>query len=222
MKLIFNCLLVSLVLGLSGCGTVVHERARFEGNRVSNPTLGRGMYYEVPAQYTLLNPRSPVPPKPENRDFEGYLRSIAAYNDENLDHSAFRQSLLFRAENRYLLITTSSLNLRASFRGMHPGRRAVLLPKIAAAMFRQFDARSEDFNYSIDDRAGRSAITYAPFEPATAGAHATGWRATGCTLLGDMTDVADIFIFARVEDLDAARADLDALLARFSYGKPLP
>ena len=146
MRLFPSGLLASFALLLTGCGTVTYERARFENDRVSNPTLGRGVYYQIPPGYSVLNPRSPVPPKRENRKFEAYLRQITAANDDSREHHAFREAILFRSENRYLWICHISLNLPGTFRGMHPGRRKLLMPTFAQETYRYFEVPASDLS----------------------------------------------------------------------------
>ena len=222
MRLLYSALLSSITLLFSGCGTVTYERTRFEGDRVSNPTLGRGVYYQIPSGYSVLNPWSPVPPKPENKKFEAYLRQITANNDQGKTHHAFRETILFRSENRYLWIYHAALNLPGTFRGMHPGRRKLLMPAIAAESYRYFDVHPEDFDYTFEHVHGRGIIAYKPFRVEAAGVGENTWRGVGFTVLGDVTDITDVKIFAREADLPAAQADIQAILDGFSYGKPLP
>lgn len=222
MRLVPSILLSSLALVLSGCGSVTYERARFDGEHVSNPTLGRGVYYELPASYSVLNPRSPVPTKRENAAFESYLRAITAANDGAPDHAAFREAILFRSENRYLWIYHASLNMPTTFRSMHPAQRTYVMPQIASSSYRYFDVPQSDFDYTFEQLRGRTAISYKPFRLGGGGVGTADWRGIGFTILGDVTDVIDIKIFARTEDLPAAQADLQSILDHFSYGSPKP
>ena len=220
MKLPRGILLSALALLFAGCGSVAYERARFDGNRVSNPTLGRGAYYQVPAAYSVLNPWSPVPPKRENLEFERYLRDFAATNDETRN-SAFRETILFKAENRYLVLIHSSANAPGTFRRMSSANRALFMQQFASYPYRFFQVPQSDFDYTFEQVAGRSAIAYKPFRPGIAGAGAD-WRGLGYTMIGDVTDIMHVLLFARTADLTAAEADLKSLLSNFSYGKPLP
>lgn len=220
MKLVFSCLALALALGLGGCGSVVYERARFDGNRVSNPTLGRGVYYRIPAAYSVLNPRSPVPPKKENLEFEKYLRGFAATNDESGDN-AFRETILFKAENRYLVLIHASVNIPGTFRRMPPQNRALLMQQFASFPYRFFQVPQSDFNYAFEQVAGRSAIAYKPFRTGLVDGGAD-WRGLGYTLLGDVTDIMHVMLFTRTADLAAAEADLKSIVSDFSYGKPSP
>jgi len=221
MRPVFINSLLCLALFSAGCGSIQYERARFDGNRIANPTLGRGVYYQIPDTYAVLNPWSPVPTKPENVAFETYLRRITALNDESKQQVAFRETLLFRAENRYLWIFHASMNLPGTFRGMHPGNRKLIMPAIAAESYRYFGVPQADFDYGYEQLGGRSLIIYKPFR-LDARKTGEGWRGVGATVIGDVTDIMDVKIFAREADLPAAEADLKAVLAGFSYGKPLP
>jgi hypothetical protein len=104
---------------------------------------------------------------------------------------------------------------------MHPARRALLLPKVAAESYRYFEVPPSDFHYSIEQERGRTIILYQPLKLQTAKV-GEDWRSIGFTMLGDQTDLVEIRLFARERDLPAAQADLRALLDHFSYGKPLP
>lgn len=221
MKLIVNSLLVAFALGLCGCGTIVYERARFDGNRVSNPTLGRGVYYQIPDTYSVLNPWSPVPPKKENLEFEKYMRGFGAANDQTRTEHAFRETILFKAENRYLVIVQSAWNLPGTFRSMHPGKRTLLIRDMASYPYRFFEVPQSDFDYTLEQIGGRTAVAYKPFRPGAIAAGAE-WRGLGYTMLGDLTDTLHVILFARTEDLAAAEADLKFIIDHFSYGKPLP
>ena len=186
MRLSSSILLSAITLLFAGCGTITYERARFDGNRVSNPTLGRGVYYQLPEAYSVLNPHSPVPTKQENVRFENFLRRITALNDE-LKDQAFREVLLFRAENRYLRISHVSINLPSTYKAMHPARRTLLMPKIAAMFYRYYDVPDTDFNYTYEQISGRTIIVYKPFKigATTAG---SGWQGIGFSVMGDVTD----------------------------------
>ena len=163
MRLSSSILLAATTLLFAGCGTITYERARFDGNRVSNPTLGRGIYYQLPETYSVLNPWSPVPTTRENLSFETYLRSISAATDREVTRHAFRESILFRSENRYLWIYHVSLNLPSTFQTMHPGRRKLLMPALAADSYRYFNVPQSDFDYTFENVHGRSIISYKPF-----------------------------------------------------------
>jgi hypothetical protein len=221
MRLLPNMFPLTALLLLAGCGSITYERSRFDGNRLSNPTLGSGVYYQLPEGYSVLNPWSPVPPKKENARFEAYLRGITAANDQDTTHHAFQEALLFRQENRYLWIRHAAVNRSETFRNMHPARRALLLPKVAAESYRYFEVPPSDFHYSIEQERGRTIILYQPLKLQTAKV-GEDWRSIGFTMLGDQTDLVEIRLFARERDLPAAQADLRALLDHFSYGKPLP
>lgn len=131
MKLVRNILPLLSALFLAGCGSITYERATFDGARVSNPTLGRGVYYQLPAAYAVLNPYSPVPPKKENLEFERYVRGFGAANDDTRD-KAFRETILFKAENRYLVLIHTSGNMPRTFRSMDPKKRALLIQQFSA------------------------------------------------------------------------------------------
>jgi hypothetical protein len=214
------------VLGLSGCGTLKYERARFDGNRVSNPTLGRGIYYQLPEGYALLNPWSPVPPKPENNQFEGFLRQIVANNDQPPQHGAFREALLFRNDDRYLVISHVSINTRRTFDMLSAAKRANLLLRMASLNYRFFDVPHEDFDYTFRSLSGYTAIMHPAFQIGTiskaseAREKAEDWRGVGFSFVGGVKDVAFVTILARSTDLPLAESDLNALIAGFRYGRP--
>ncbi len=215
----FPCLLCLLALALTGCGTIKYERATFEGTQVHNPTLGRGVRYVLPAGYAPLNPWSPVPPKPQNAAFERFLRGVVAANDKTDPDQAFREALLFRHQDRYLVIVHVALNLPYTFNSLPSDQRTRLFPELAALSYRYFKVPQQDFNYTLGTVDRYHAILHPPFRIGIVDASGQNWRGTGYTLMGGVTDVAAVFFFAREEDLPAARAELDALIAGFRYGK---
>lgn len=209
------------VLALTGCGSVTYQRARLEGQTVSNPSLGRGVAYQVPPGYALLNPWSPVPPKPENAKFEYYLRSIVATNDKPDKSYAFRESLLYRSGDRYLVVFHVSLNTPKTFRSLRPENRARLYPFLAEHAGRYFGMSAKDYQVDFIQHEDRTLITFAPFRPAAADEAASGWQGTGYGVIGDLHDVIAIFFFARSYETSQAVDDSNYVLDHFHYG-PAP
>lgn len=222
MRLFSNVFLLLNLICLTGCGSITYERSRFDGNRLSNPTLGKGVYYRLPETYSVLNPWAPVPTKRENAPFEGYLRTITAATNQPPTHHAFRESFLFRSENRYLWIYHASLNLPGTLNSLHPAQRKLLYPDLAASAYRYFDVPQSDFDYSVEQVRGRSIISYKPFRVDHPSLKDSDWRGIGFTVMGDVTDIMDVKIFAREAELPAARAEIQSILDGMSYGKPLP
>ena len=213
-------------LAFAGCGTIRYERARLEGAHVSNPTLGRGVYYQLPDGYAQLNPWSPVPPKPENREFERFLRGVIAANDQIDPHMAFREALLFRNEDRYLAIIHLVMNLPCTFNTLPPGKRAELLPLLASETYLYFKVPREDFTCELCQLSGFNAARHPPFRLALsspagkAGPTASDWRGVGCSFMGAGKDLAFVLFFARQQDIPLAQAELDLFMADFRYGRP--
>ncbi len=215
---IFFVAIAAIFLG--GCGTLKFERSRLQGDRLQNPTLGCGMYYRIPDGYAYLNPQSPVPPKPENAKFEGYLRAITAKNDELTFKDGFREALLFRNGDRYIIVQHISGNMRVTFRRMDYRQLASVFAKATTDMSRYFGVPGEDFDYSISQVSDQIAIFFSPFRPTAAGPAGEDWRGIGYILLGDVKDTSEVIVFARATELDLARADLNAIVAGFRYGSP--
>lgn len=213
-------LAIAAAVFLGGCGTLKFERSRLHGDRLENPTLGRGMYYRIPDGYAQLNPWSPVPPKPENEKFEAYLRSVAAKNDEQTFHSGFCESLLFRNGDRYLLIMHASLNLPITLRRMDTRQLGHVFLIVSTVAGRFFGISPEEFDYTTSKVGGQIAVFHPPFSPNAAGSVGKDWQSVGYTLLGDVKDVAWVFAFARAEEVEAAQIDLNRLIAGFRYGSP--
>lgn len=208
----------AFLLTLTGCGTVKYERANFDGAAVTNPTLGRGVSYKIPSGYAFLNPYFPLPTKPQNAAFENYMRQLTAVNNKPDQSLAFRECMLFRNDDRYLVIVHASLNLSATFRSMGPGVRTLLMPELASAIYRYFDTPHRDFNFTVDQVKGRNIINFPPFTPQAAGAPSQGWQGTGFSLLGDRTDIVAVVVFARDADLASAQADIRSIQDNFTYG----
>lgn len=211
---------ILLAVGLSGCGSVTYERARVAGSTVNNPTLGRGISYRLPSDYALLNPYAPVPARPESQAFENYLRTITARNDTPNPRYPFRETLLYRAQDRYVVAFHASLNLPATFRSMPPEQRALVLPHFAAENRRYFAIPDQEQKNEFIELSGRNAIRHHSFLLDAAGPASRGWMGTGFVLLGDVTDVIDIYVFTRRHDGEAGQADLKVIMDSFRYGAP--
>ena len=218
--------LAVIALCLAGCGTLKYERARFDGTRVENPTFGRGIYYRIPEGYAQLNPWSPVPPKPKNLKFEKFLRDVVAVNDAKDPHTAFREAMLFRNDDRYLVIIHVAMNMPRTFSAMGPGQRAKQLPALAAESYRYFNVPREDFDYTFRPLSGYTAIIHPPFRTGASsragelGQAGEDWRGIGCSFMGAVKDVAYVYFFARKEDLPLAESELAVFLAGFRYARP--
>lgn len=210
--------LLAIAFALSGCGAVTYERARVVGSTVSNPTLGRGISYRLPADYALLNPYAPVPALPESQEFENYLRRVVAYNDKPDISFAFRETLLYRTQDRYLVAFHNAQNIPTTFRSMSPERRAFVLPEIAASNCRVFSVPNREQKDELIEISAHSAVHHRSFLLDAAGPAGRGWMGTGFLLLGDVTDVVAVYVFSRRHDGDAAQADLKVVMDSFRYG----
>lgn len=213
-------LTIAAAVFLGGCGTLKFERSRLQGDRLQNPTHGRGVYYRIPEGYAQLNPWSPVPPKPENEKFEAMLRGIVAKNDQYTFEDGFRESLLFRNGDRYLMLIHVSLNLPITLRRVDHRQLGVIFGGLATETCRYFDVPPREFDYTNLSVCGQPAIFYKLFRPRHATLPNQEWRGVGCTVIGDVKDVTTVFAFARAEEVEAAQIDLNRLIAGFRYGSP--
>ena len=211
-------LLFAIAFALSACGTVTYERARLDGLKVSNPSFGRGVAYQLPPGYALLNPYAPVPAKLENADFETYLRGVVASNDSPNPRYAFRETLLYRSDDRYVVVFHIAMNLPWTFRSLPPEQRALLLPDLANECRRYFNVSSKDGHDEFVEREGRTVIMHEPFRLGGANEAGRDWIGTGYGVIGDVTDIVALFAFARSEEVTEAKADLEQIMAGFRYG----
>ncbi|MBC8011599.1 MAG: hypothetical protein H7067_16055 [Burkholderiales bacterium] len=213
-------LLAVIALGLAGCGSITYERARVVGSTVGNPTLGRGVAYQLPTEYALLNPYAPVPALPESQAFENYLRGIVAANDKPQEQHGFRESYLYRAQDRYVVVIHVAINFPSTFRALPPQERALLLPQVAAENRRYFAVPNREQHDEFIELSGRDAIAHRAFLLDAAGPAGRGWIGTGFTFIGDVTDVVAVYVFSRRHDSDAGQADLKVIMDSFRYGAP--
>lgn len=211
-------LLLALVLGCSGCGTIRYERAHVLGFNVSNLTLGRGVAYSLPPGYSAIDPGSVVTAKMQNAEFENYLRAITAKNDVPNPRHAFNESLLFRMQDRYVVIFHASVNFPATFESLPPQDRALLLPILANEDRRFFATPNKDYRAVQTQRQGNTVIEHLSFRINAVGRTGEGWVGTGFSFVGAVTDVVSVFVLAREAEASAAQADRQYILDHFVYG----
>jgi hypothetical protein len=210
-----------LVLFLAGCGTVTHERSSFDGLKISNPTFGEGLSYYLPFGYERLVPTENPTSQDKNAAFELFLRRVAHQDDQKPgDGQTFRECLLFRSGQRYLMMHHVGLSMPETFRTMHPALRETLFPELAANVCRTYGITGKDFAYKFETISGRKTIVHEPFAIKTKNGDDEGWRGAGYSLIGDLNEVVLIFGFARVADLPAAQDDLRLVMEDLALGAP--
>lgn len=205
---------------------MTYQRAQVEGQTISNPSLGRGVSYQVPPGFIAVGPESVLAAKSENQGFENYLRGIVASNNMPDKHVAFRESMLYRSSDpllfgsneRYLVIFHVAMNLPYTFRSLSPQQRALLLPEVALLTRRYFVVPNKGQSVDFMQLGTRTVIAHRSFRIQAAGAAGQDWVGTGLSVMGDVTDIVAVYIFARSENWSVGQNDLDHVIAWFKYG----
>lgn len=209
---------ISIALLFSACGTVTYERSHIIGFEVSNRTLGRGVAYKLPPGYAALDPVSGELPKLRNQGFENYLRAVTLRNEEPNSRHAFNECLLFRQQDRYVVVFHAAINFPSTFDSLPPEERARVLPILANEARLFFATPNKDYRAVQTERQGNTVIEHLSFLVNAAGPAGHGWVGTGFSFVGDVTDVVAVFVFAPVLQASAAQSDREFILDHFRYG----
>lgn len=216
-------LCLGLALLLSGCGSIAYERASFDGAEVANPTFGEGIRYPLPLGYERLQPEKVTATPSQGLTAEAFLRNLAYQKDlPSEGMGAFRECLLFRSGERYLLVHHIGLNLSQNLRTMHPAARNLILPDLASRVSLDYGITGKNFDYRYETVAGRKVIAHPPFPKKRPDGGDSGWRGTGYSLLGETNEVVVLFGFARETDLATLQADLRFVLESLQLGAARP